>query len=253
MRLKNKNAIITGAAGGIGAAIAEKFVQNGANVALWDLNEKRISELEASLTESYNVKVKSYKTDVTNYEMVQEIGQKVIEEYGKIDILVNCAGGGKEISLGFRELDEITWKNQINLNLNSAFYCTKAVIENMIQNRYGKIVNFSSVAGLRGGGLLGKGAYSTAKAGIIGFTKALAKEFAQYGIYANAIAPSLHVTPLIESNLNHEQIEELKKNFLLNTVGDSYKLAELVVFLASDDAQFITAALYTVDGGYSFH
>ena len=114
-------------------------------------------------------------------------------------------------------------------------------------------MNFSSVAGLRGGGLLGKAAYATAKAGVVGFTKAVAKECAPYGIYCNAIAPSLHVTPLIEANMNSEEIDELKKGFLLKKAGDPNKLAELVLFLASDDAQFITAALYTVDGGFSYH
>ena len=123
----------------------------------------------------------------------------------------------------------------------------------MIERNYGKIVNISSVAGMRGGGLLGRGAYSTAKAGIIGFTKAVAKEFAEYGIYANTIAPALHVTPLIESKMDENQIEKLKNSFLLKSAGQLEKLAELIVFLASDDAQFITGALYTVDGGYSMH
>jgi len=252
MRLENKNAIITGSASGLGAAVAERFALNGANVAMWDMNEKGLAEMEEKL-KKYGVVAKGYKTNVTDYDEVQERGQQVIKDFGKIDILINCAGGGRDIALGLRELDENTWDKLIDLNLKSAFNCTKAVIENMIENNYGKIVNFSSVAGLRGGGLLGKAAYATAKAGIVGLTKAVAKEFAQYGIYANAIAPALHITPLIEANMNPEQIEELKKSFLLKTSGDPAKLAELVVFLASDDAQFITAALYTVDGGFSFH
>ncbi len=252
MRLQNKIAIITGSAAGLGAAVAEKFAENGANIALWDMNEQGLQEMEEKLSQ-YGIKAKAYKTNVTDYDEVQERGQQVIKDFGRVDILINCAGGGKDITLGFRELDKDSWKRQIDLNLNSAFYCTKAVIENMVENKYGKIVNFSSVAGLRGGGLLGKGAYSTAKAGVVGLTKAVAKEFAKYNIYANAIAPALHVTPLIKANLSNEQIEELKHSFLLDTSGDPSKLAELVVFLASDDAQFITAALYTVDGGFSFH
>ena len=252
MRLENKNAIITGSASGLGAAVAEKFALNGANVAMWDMNEKGLAEMEEKL-QKYGVAAKGYKTNVTDYDEVQERGQQVIKDFGRIDILINCAGGGRDIALGLRELDENTWDKLIDLNLKSTFNCTKAVIENMIENNYGKIVNFSSIAGLRGGGLLGKAAYATAKAGVVGLTKAVAKEFAQYGIYANAIAPALHITPLIEANMNPEEIEELKKSFLLKTSGDPAKLAELVVFLASDDAQFITAALYTVDGGFSFH
>ncbi len=252
MKLQNKIAIVTGSAGGLGAAVAEKFVQNGASVALWDMNEKGLKEMEERLTQ-YGVKVKGYKTNVTDYDEVMDKGQQVVRDFGRIDILINCAGGGKDISLGLRELDYEKWVKLIDLNMNSAFNCTKAVIENMIENNYGKIVNFSSVAGLRGGGLLGKAAYATAKAGVVGFTKAVAKECAPYGIYCNAIAPSLHVTPLIEANMNSEEIDELKKGFLLKKAGDPNKLAELVLFLASDDAQFITAALYTVDGGFSYH
>jgi NAD(P)-dependent dehydrogenase (short-subunit alcohol dehydrogenase family) len=252
MRLNNKNAIITGSASGIGAAVCEKFAENGANIALWDINETSLKEMKRRL-EKYNVKVACYKTDVTNYNDVQEKGKAVIKEFDKVDILVNCAGGGKDLSLGFRELDEVTWKRQIDLNLNSAFYCTKSIIDHMVEKRYGKIVNLSSVAGMRGGGLLGKGAYSTAKAGIIGFTKALAKEFAEYGIYANTVAPSLHVTPLILSKMDKRKIKEIENSFPLKTSGDPEKLAELITFLASDDAQFITGALFTVDGGYSMH
>jgi len=252
MKLKNKIAIVTGSAGGIGAAIAEKFAENGASVALWDFNDKGLQEMEEKLAK-YGIKIKGYKTDVTDYDGVMKIGQQVIEDFGRVDILVNCAGGGRDIARPLRELDHEKWNKLIDLNLTSAFNCTKAVIENMIQNKYGKIVNFSSVAGMRGGGLLGKAGYAAAKAGVIGFTKAVAKECAQYGIYCNAIAPSLHVTPLIEANMDADEIQALKNNFLLKTAGDPYKLAELVVFLASDDAQFITAALYTVDGGFSYH
>ncbi|NYB75760.1 SDR family oxidoreductase [Sedimentibacter hydroxybenzoicus DSM 7310] len=252
MRLKDKIAVITGSAGGIGAAVAIKFAENGANVALWDVNEAGLKEMEEKLS-SYGVKAKGYKTNITDYKEVQEIGLQVIQDFGRVDILINCAGGGRDIALGLRELDDEKWDRLIDLNMTSMFNCTKAVIENMVENKYGKIVNFSSVAGLRGGGLLGKAAYATAKAGVIGFTKAVAKECAPYGIYCNAIAPSLHVTPLIEANMGAEQIEELKNSFLLKTAGDPSKLAELVVFLASDDAQFITASLYMVDGGFSYH
>lgn len=252
MKLQNKVAIITGSAGGIGAAIAEKFAQYDASVAMWDMNEKGLQEMERKLA-GYGVKAKGYKVNITDYDEVQELGQQVIKDFGKVDILINCAGGGRDIALSLRELDHDKWSKLVDLNLTSAFNCTKAVIENMIDNNYGKIVNFSSVAGLRGGGLLGKAGYAAAKAGIVGFSKAIAKECAQYGIYCNTIAPALHVTPLIQANLNTGQIEAVKDNFLLKKAGDPEKLAELVAFLASDDASYITASLYTVDGGYSYH
>ena len=252
MKLQNKIAIVTGSASGLGAAVAEKFAKNGASVALWDLNEKGLKEMEEKLAQ-YGTKIKGYKTNVTDYDGVMEIGKQVIKDFGRVDILINCAGGGRDIAVGLRELDGERWSKMIDLNMTSTFNCTKAVIENMIEHNYGKIVNFSSVAGLRGGGLLGKAAYATAKAGVVGFTKAVAKECAPYGIYCNAIAPSLHVTPLIEANMDPEQIKALKDSFLLKKAGDPDKLAELVLFLASDDAQFITASLYTVDGGFSYH
>lgn len=252
MRLENRTAIITGAASGIGRAIAKKAVENGANVALWDIDKYGLVELKESLAK-YEVEIRCYQVNVTNYAEVQEKGRLTISDFGKVDILINCAGGGENLNLGFRQLDENTWKEQIDLNLNSTFYCTKSVIEHMVEEGYGKIVNISSVAGMRGGGLLGRGAYSTSKAGVIGFTKALAKEVAEYGVYANTVAPALHVTPLIMKKMDKTEIEEIKNSSLLKTTGDPEKLAELVVFLASDDAQFITGALFTVDGGYSMH
>jgi len=123
----------------------------------------------------------------------------------------------------------------------------------LIDQRYGKIVNIASVAGMRGGGLLGRGAYSTAKAGIIGFTKAMAKELGEFGIYVNTVAPGLHVTPLITSNMTESRIQELKDDLPLKTAGEPEKLAELIAFLTSDDAQFITGALIPVDGGYAMY
>ena len=252
MRLKNKNAIVTGGASGIGASICAKLAEHGANIAVWDINEIGLKEIKKELA-NYDVKVEAYKANVTDYADIQEVGGKTIKDFGKIDILVNCAGGGKDLSLGFRELDAVTWKKQIDLNLNSAFNCSKAVIEHMIGQKYGKIVNIASVAGMRGGGLLGKGAYSTSKAGIIGFTKALAKELGEFGIYVNTVAPGLHVTPLITKNMTETRIQELKDDLPLKTAGKPEKLAELIAFLVSDDAQFITGSLVTVDGGYAMY
>ncbi|PLX29075.1 MAG: 3-oxoacyl-ACP reductase [Clostridiales bacterium] len=252
MRLEKKSAIVTGGASGIGASICKKLAEHGANIAVWDINESGLKEIKSELS-GYDVKVECYKTNVTDYENAQEVGMKTIADFGKIDILVNCAGGGKDLALGFRELDAVTWKKQMDLNLNSAFNCSKAVMEHMVEQRYGKIVNIASVAGMRGGGLLGKGAYSTAKAGIMGFTKAMAKELGEFGIYVNSVAPGMHITPLITKNMTEERIQELKNDLPLKTAGEPEKLAELIAFLASDDAQFITGSLVVVDGGYAMY
>lgn len=252
MKLKNKTAVVTGGASGIGASICEKLAEYGANIAVWDINEAGLKEIKVRLAK-YDVKVESYKANVTDYENAQEVGKQTISDFGKVDILVNCAGGGRDLSLSFRQLDAVTWKKQIDLNLNSTFNCTKAVVENMIEQKYGKIVNIASVAALRGGGLLGKGAYSTAKAGIIGMTKAMAKEFGEFGIYVNTVAPGLHVTPLITDHMSESRIQELKDSMPLKTAGEPEKLAELIAFLVSDDAQFITGDLIPVDGGYAMY
>lgn len=252
MRLENKSAIVTGGASGIGASICKKLAEHGANIAVWDINEDGLEEIKKEL-EDYGVKVECYKANVTDYDNAQEAGIKTISDFGKIDILINCAGGGKDLALGFRDLDAVTWKKQMDLNLNSTFNCSKALIEHMIDQRYGKIVNIASVAGMRGGGLLGKGAYSTAKAGVMGLTKAMAKELGEFGIHVNSVAPGLHVTPLITKNMTEARIQELKDDLPLKTAGQPEKLAELIAFMASDDAQFITGSLVVVDGGYAMY
>ena len=252
MDLKNKTAVVTGGGSGIGAAICEKLAEYGANIAIWDINESAMADIKEKMAK-YGVKVGCYKTNVMDYDNTQEIGSQTIADFGSVEILINCAGGGKELTLGFRELDNDSWRRQIDLNLSSAFFCTKSVIEHMIAQQYGKIVNIASVAGMRGGGLLGKGAYSTAKAGVIGMTKALAKEFGEFGIYVNTVAPGMHVTPLITSKLSEPEIEQLQNVFPLKRAGDPEKLAELIAFLSSDDAQYITGSLIPVDGGYAMH
>jgi len=251
MRLDGKIAMVTGAASGIGAATAEAMAASGADLALIDINEKGLLKLRGALSK-YDRVIKTYTVDVTDYDIVQKAGKKIFSDFKKVDILVNCAGGGKDAFLGFRELDLDSWDRQIKLNLDSTFYCTKVVIEKMIEQKSGKIINFSSVAGLRGGGMFGRGAYSTAKAGIVGLTKALARELGPYGIHVNAIAPGLHITPLTEIN-SKEALKAVEESLPLRCSGQPSKLAQLVVFLASDNAQFITGSVITVDGGFAMH
>lgn len=252
MRVDGKIAIITGAASGIGAATAEAMAASGADLALVDITEKGLLKIRESLFRYNNRRIKTYTVDVTNYNKVQKTGLKVFSDFKKVDILVNCVGGGKEGTLGFRELEENSWDRQIKLNLNSTFNCVKMVIDKMIEQGSGKIINFSSVAALRGGGMFGKGAYSTAKAGIIGLTKALARELGPYGIHVNVVTPGLHITPLTQVH-SREALKAVEDSLPLRCSGQPEKLAQLVVFLASDNAQFITGSVITVDGGFAMH
>lgn len=250
MDFKGKTVVLTGAASGLGAAMVECFAAYGADLALIDIDINGLERVKESLT-AIKGTVRGYKADVTNYKEIQELGEIILNDFGRIDALVNCAGGGP-ITLGFRDLEEEGWNKLIDLNLNSVFNCCKMVAELMIQQKGGKIINIASVAGLRGGGVLGKAAYATAKAGIIGMTKALARELGEYGIHVNAVAPGIHMTPLT-NKAPEERLEIIKSQLPLKCFGEPKKLAELVAFLASDHAQFITGSIYTADGGYSMH
>ncbi|MCR4443300.1 MAG: SDR family NAD(P)-dependent oxidoreductase [Peptococcaceae bacterium] len=250
MDFAGKNVVITGAASGLGAAMTERFAVYGADLALLDIDLKGLERVKETLP-FHQGKVSVYRADVTNYREILETGKKILRDFGSIDVLVNSAGGG-DITLGYRELDEVSWNKQIDLNLNGVFNCCKMVLETMIQQKSGKIINISSVAGLRGGGLLGRGAYAAAKAGVIGLTKALAREVGEFGIRVNAVAPGFHLTPLTEK-YPEEKLEAIKASLPLKCSGDPQKLAELVVFLASDKAQFITGSVITADGGYAMH
>lgn len=249
--LKDKISVVTGAASGIGAAISERLAFHGSGVALLDINEEGLALVKKNIEKLYDVPIFIFPVDVTNYDALMKTGEKIVEVFSKIDVLVNCAGGGK-IPMGFRDHDAESWKKQIDLNMNSVFYCCKMVMEQMISQRSGKIINISSVAGLIGGGLLGRSAYATAKAGVAGMTKALARELGEFGIHVNTIAPGLHVTPLTSVH-GDDFINSVKEKLILKTSGEPEKLGELVAFLASENAQFITGSMIVVDGGLAMH
>ena len=251
MLLKNKVSVVTGAASGIGAAISDRLAFHGSAVMLLDINEDGLERVKNELMQKHDVPVSIFPVSVTDYDALQATGQKIIEEFSRVDVLVNCAGGGK-IPMGFRDHDAESWKKQIDLNMNSVFYCCKMVMEQMIGQRSGKIINISSVAGLIGGGLLGRSAYATAKAGVAGMTKALARELGEFGIHVNTIAPGLHVTPLTSIH-GEDFINSVKEKLILKTSGDPEKLGELVAFLASENSQFMTGSMIVVDGGLAMH
>jgi len=242
MGLENKVAIVTGAARGIGKAIARKLSQDGAAVVICDLLE----EVSATAEElhSEGAKVLPLQVNITDLEAVNSMVQTTINELGSVDILCNNAGIVRDALLV--RMKESDWDAVIAVNLKGAFNCTKAVVRHMMKQRWGKIVNTSSVMGIVGNA--GQANYSASKAGLIGLTKSLAKELGRRGINVNAVAPGYIVSKMTES------LPESEKNKILDfvplgTLGYPEDVANLVAFLVSDSARYITGQVIPVDGG----
>jgi 3-oxoacyl-[acyl-carrier protein] reductase len=252
MNLQGKTAIITAAASGIGAATAKAMAENGADLVLLDINEEGL-KLQQEILKEYSAQVEIFAIDLTDYDAVQRVGKEIYKVCDRIDILVNVAGGGgPDGSVPIAELSREKWDRLIELNMGTMFNCTKMAMGKMMEQKSGKIINISSVAGVRGGPMSGKGGYAAAKAGVIGFTQTLARELGSYGIHVNVIAPGFHLTPMTANN-SPEAIQAIANSLPLRRAGDPAKLAQLIMFLASDDNQFITGDLICVDGGLCMH
>jgi 3-oxoacyl-[acyl-carrier protein] reductase len=237
--MKNKVVLITGASGGIGKAIAQKFAQTGAKLALNDIaqTEESLKKLAEELSGKY------FLADVSKLEEVEKMIGDIQKELGRLDVLVNNAGICQDKTLAKMTKEE--WQRVIDIDLTGVFNCTKAALPLIIANQ-GKIINVSSLVGQRGN--FGQTNYAAAKAGIIGFTKALAKEVGRFGVTVNAIAPGFIETKLTE-NLPPEVKETVKKFTPLGRFGKPEEVANLVYFLASEEANFITGTVINIDGG----
>lgn len=242
-RLENKIAIVTGGCRGIGKAIVEAFLWEGAFVWAWDYKLPEGNETFVENEELRN-KVRTLQVDVSSSESVNQATQKVLEESGRVDILVNNAGITRDNLL--IRMTEAEWDAVINTNLKGTFLCTKAIIRSMMNQRYGKIINISSIVGEIGNA--GQANYSASKAGVIGFTKSLAKEVASRNILVNAVAPGYVKTAMTEK-LSPEQKEAFLKNIPLRREAEPEDIARVVLFLASDEANYITGQVINVDGG----
>ena len=240
--LNNRVAVVTGGAQGFGFAITERFIQAGAKVIIWDIEEKAAKEAVEKI-KSENV---SYQiVDVTNFEIVNKNLNVVAENFGKIDIFINNAGiAGMNTTVAEYPLDE--WKKVMNLNLNSVFYCCKAVVPFMIKNNYGRIVNIASIAGKEGNP--NASAYSTSKAGVIGLTKSLGKELAQKNIAVNCVTPAAAKTRIFDQ-MTEEHINYMLSKIPRNKFAKVEELASLVTWLASEENSFSTAAVFDLSGG----
>ena len=242
--LKDKVAIVTGGTRGIGRAIALKLADQGANIVInYRNSDKEAEELKAILEEK-GIKVLTVKCDISNFEDSKNLMDKCKEVFGKIDILVNNAGITKDTLI--MRMKEEDFDNVIDVNLKGTFNCAKHASAIMLKQRFGKIINMTSVVGIAGNA--GQVNYAASKAGVIGLTKSLAKELGSRGITVNAVAPGFINTDMTAS-LSEKVKEEASKNIPLKRLGDPEDVANLVGFLASDAANYITGQFINVDGG----
>lgn len=241
MDLSSKVAIITGGARGIGREIALRLAEAGATVVVSDVADAEPAAEEIRKMGHQSLAVAA---DVTSASDVAGMVEKVTAEYGRIDILVNNAGIARD-QLLMRMSDE-DWEAVLNVNLKSVFLCTRAVLRQMVKQRWGRIVSISSIVGIVGNP--GQANYSSSKAGVIGFTKTIAREVGSRGITVNAIAPGFIVSKMTEQ-LSEEQKSEMLKRIPLGFLGTPRDVAEAVAFLSSEEARYITGQVLGVDGG----
>lgn len=233
-----KNIIVTGSSRGIGAKVVEKFAKEGNRVIL---NYNKSGVEAEKIKNEFPDNVVLYRADVSKFDEVKKMCDYCINEFGGIDVLVNNAGISQ--IKPFADITEEDWDGIMAVNLKGVYNCTKCVIDNMIHNKSGKIINIASIWGEVGGSC--EVHYSASKAGIIGFTKALAKEMGLSNIQVNCVSPGI-----IDTDMNSmHDLEELKKEVPLNKIGTPDDVANLVYFLASDEANYITGQVLSVNGG----
>lgn len=244
MDLSGKVALVTGGSRGIGREIAIELARHGASVAISYVNNEEKAVEVVKEIQKFSVKGMCIKAEVSKEEEVKKLVDAIKDELGTIDILVNNAGINRDTLLIRMNTQE--WDQVIDTNLKGTYLCTRLVAKDMIKKRYGKIINIASVAGVAGN--YGQANYSASKAGVIGFTKAVAKELASRGINVNAVAPGLIETDMTQA-LKEEVKETLIKSVPMGRLGSPKDVANLVVFLASDKSDYITGQTINIDGG----
>lgn len=243
MRLKEKVAIITGGASGIGLAACERFLEEGAKVVLADFNEMEANNQIEKIREKGN-EIDFIQVDVSDEDSVYRLVKETKKKYGKIDVLINNAGITDDATLVKMNIDQ--FHRVLDVNVKGVFLCTQAVAPTMIEQGKGKIINTSSVSGVYGN--FGQTNYAASKAAVIGMTKTWAKELGRKGINVNAVAPGFTLTAMVKK-MPEEIIEKMKGNVALQTLGKPRDIANAYLFLASEEANYVHGHVLHVDGG----
>lgn len=244
MNFENKTAVITGGSRGIGLAIAKKLASNGANIAILYVGDESEGINAKNELSEYGTKVEQYFCDVSDFEASKEVIDKVIEEFGGVDFLINNAGITRDKLV--LNMDEKDFDAVINVNLKGTFNMIKHTYKHFMKKRFGRIVSTSSIVGLNGNA--GQANYSASKAGIIGLTKSVAKELAGRGVTANAVAPGFIGTDMTNA-LSDKVKDAMKAQIPAKRIGTPEDVANVVAFLCSDDAAYVTGEVIRVDGG----
>lgn len=247
--LKGRVAVITGASSGLGKQMATAFAEQGADLVILARRIERLEELKIEL-EKKDVKVLALKCDVTVTEDIDNAAKIAENEFGKVDILVNCAGSSKDA--GVLEMTDEEWNFTIETDQTSVFKMTRAFGNIMKKNNYGRIINIASMYGLVGNTAMGTIAYHSSKGGVVNFTRAVAAELAKFNITCNAICPGYFETELTSSVLNTPEFTAyMKQTVPMGRYGIKGELNPGAIFLASDEASYVTGAILPIDGGYT--
>jgi len=243
MELSGQTAVVTGAARGIGREIAERLAGAGASVAVVDVSDETVAQAAAELSKK-GIAARGYRCDVSSFDDTAAVGERILADFGRVDVLVNNAGITRDRL--FVRMTNDDWAAVINVNLSGAFNCSKAFASAMLKQRSGSIVNIASVVGQIGNP--GQANYAASKAGVIGLTKSLAREFAPRGVRVNAIAPGFIRTAMTDA-LTEDVQTQMKQSIPLGRFGEAGDVAGVVMFLVSDASAYVTGQVINCDGG----